>query len=322
MLLPLNQAIETNEHWESAFLNWKMLTTETTKPEVPIYQSNWDKEIIEQRYQEILYSASIEEKARLLAVSSPSTSDWLHAMPIPTLGLKLDPMSLKIACGLRLGSTLCHPHKCICGIVVEANGRHGLSCNRQTGRYSRHAQINEIVKRSLVQAKIPTTTEPAGLSRSDGKRPDGLTMTTWKQGKCLIWDVTVADTLCQSYVYQSSKNPGAAAETREMEKTKKYHELAKDYYFVPIGIKTYGSWGSEGLKLIKTIGAKMKEATGERKSTFFLTQSISMAIQRGNASCVLGTVPHSEGLEEIFEFVTTQPDSNGRRHSSQMEEDV
>ena len=50
---------------------------------------------------------------------------------------------IKIACGLRLGSTLCHPHKCICGVVVEANGRHGLSCNRQTGRYSRHAQINE-----------------------------------------------------------------------------------------------------------------------------------------------------------------------------------
>ena len=72
----------------------------------------------------------------------------------------------------------------------------------------------------------------------------------------------------------------------------------------------------------KTIGAKMKEAIGERKSTFFLTQSISMAIQRGNASCVLATVPHLEGLEEIFEFVTTQPDSNGRRHSSQMEEDV
>ena len=74
-------------------------------------------------------------------------------------------------------------------------------------------------------------------------------MTTWKQGKCLIWDVTVADTLCQSYVYQSSKNPGAAAETREIEKTKKYQELANDYYFVPIGIETYGSsrpseWGT------------------------------------------------------------------------------
>ena len=184
---------------------------------------------MEQRHQEILHSASIKEKARFLAVSSSSSSDWLHAMPIPSLGLKLDPMSLKKACGLHLGSTLCHPHKCICSVVVEANGRHGLSCNRQTGRYSRHAQIIEIVKRSLPQQ-----------SQLD-YRPDGLTMTTWKQGKCLIWDVTVADTLCQSYVYQSSKNPGAAAETREIEKTKKYQELANNYYFVPIGIETYGS---------------------------------------------------------------------------------
>ena len=45
------------------------------------------------------------------------------------------------------------------------------------------------------------------------------------------------------------------------------------------------------------------EETGEKRSAFFLFQSISMAIQRGNASCILGTVPHSEGLEEIFEFV-------------------
>ena len=47
------------------------------------------------------------------------------------------------------------------------------------------------------------------------------------------------------------------------------------------------------------------EETGEKRSTFFLFQSISIAIQRGNASCILGTVPHSEGLEEIFEFVST-----------------
>ena len=47
------------------------------------------------------------------------------------------------------------------------------------------------------------------------------------------------------------------------------------------------------------------EETGERKSTFFLTQSISIALQRGNSSCVLGMVPHSEGLDEIFEFVST-----------------
>ena len=40
--------------------------------------------------------------------------------------------------------------------------------------------------------------------------------------------------------------------------------------------------------------------------TNYFFQSISMAIQRGNAISVLGTVPHTEGLDEIFEFVTTQ----------------
>merc|ERR1712062_485054 len=65
-------------------------------------------------------------------------------------------------------------------------------------------------------------------------------------------------------------------------------------------------------------GKKVMEETGEKRSSFYLFQNISIAIQRGNASCVLGTVPHSEGLEEIFEFVSTISQS-GRR--SQMEED-
>ena len=46
------------------------------------------------------------------------------------------------------------------------------------------------------------------------------------------------------------------------------------------------------------------EETGEKRSTFYLFQSISIAIQRGNASCILGAVPYSEGLDEIFEFVS------------------
>ena len=76
--------------------------------------------------------------------------------------------------------------------------------------------------------------------------------------------------------------------------------------FVPIGVKTLGSWGTEGLKLVKSIGKKVMEATGEKRSTFYIFQSISIAIQRGNASCILGTVPHSEGLDEIFEFVSSE----------------
>ena len=56
------------------------------------------------------------------------------------------------------------------------------------------------------------------------------------------------------------------------------------------------------------------EVTGEKRSSFFLFQSISMAIQRGNAISVLGTVPRTEGLDEIFEFITTQS-SKGEEES-------
>jgi hypothetical protein len=51
------------------------------------------------------------------------------------------------------------------------------------------------------------------------------------------------------------------------------------------------------LKLVKQIGKKIQDATGEKLSTFYLFQRISIAIQRGNAQCV-----RSSGLEGLFNF--------------------
>ena len=65
-------------------------------------------------------------------------------------------------------------------------------------------------------------------------------------------------------------------------------------------METFGSWGLQGHNLIKDIGKKLCDITGDRRSTFFLFQRISMAIQRGNAASVLRTVGSSSDLEEIF----------------------
>ena len=40
--------------------------------------------------------------------------------------------------------------------------------------------------------------------------------------------------------------------------------------------ETLGSWGSHGLNLIKMIGNKLKEATDEPRSTFFLFKQIAI----------------------------------------------
>ena len=196
------------------------------------------------------------DRARLLAVSSESASDWLHALPIPSLGLHLDPTALKNACGLRLGSNLCQPHQCICGVMVERSGHHGLSCKNQIGRLSRHNEISDLVKRALVQAKIPATLEPRGLTRKDAKRPDGMTQFAWKGGKNLLWDVTVANTVCATHVKKCSINPGEGAEALAAGKYVTYADLLDAYCFVPIGIESFGTWGSEGLNLVKEIGKR------------------------------------------------------------------
>ena len=143
----------------------------------------------------------------------------------------------------------------------------------------RNEEVNKLIKRGLDQAKLPSTLEPICLSRNgDGKRPDGLTYTTWKNGKCLIWDFTCGDTLCKSYVRKASTEVGSAAAGREDNKVVKYSNLSENYHFVPIGIETYGAYGPQAIKLIKQIGKKIQEATGEKLSTFYLKQSISMAI--------------------------------------------
>ena len=94
---------------------------------------------------------------------------------------------------------------------------------------------------------------------------------------------------------------GSAAAGREDKKVDKHSNLSDYYLFVPMGIKTYGAYGSQGIKLVKQIGKKIQDATGEKLSTSYLFQSKSLAIQKGNAHCVTGCVKDtSPGLQGLF----------------------
>ena len=57
---------------------------------------------------------------------------------------------------------------------------------------------NSLIKQTLESLDLLSMLEPRGLYRTDGKRPDGLTMYPWEMGKQLVWDVTVVDALAPS----------------------------------------------------------------------------------------------------------------------------
>ena len=104
------------------------------------------------------------------------------------LGLRMDDNTVRVAVGLRLGTAVCGPHSCQhCGAAVDALGRHALSCRWSEGRHQRHAAVNDIIKRSLSAAHVPSRLEPTDLLRSDGRRSDGATLAPWKSGCLLVW---------------------------------------------------------------------------------------------------------------------------------------
>ena len=228
-------------------------------------------------------------QARLLAVSAPHSGDWLHALPISSCGMRLDDEAVRVAVGLRLGVKLCEPHQCPCGAIVEPEGTHGLSCRRSAGRITRHHALNDLVWRALGRANVPAVKEPAGLVRTDGKRPDGLTQIPWQAGKCMTWDVTVTDTLAESYLSITSSSAGGAAEGAANRKELKYESLASTHTFIPLAFETFGPLNSKGIDFFSQLGRRLTTNSGDTRETAFLFQRLSLTVQRFNAVCFNGS---------------------------------
>jgi hypothetical protein len=64
----------------------------------------------------------------------------------------------------------------------------------------------------LTSIHVISVLERNGLSRDDGKRPDGMTLVPWIKGQPLVWDVAVGDTLAESYVSKIYEVSGFGAE--------------------------------------------------------------------------------------------------------------
>ena len=300
-IVPVNYQEYHDHYYTIGCAKWMKKLGRNSIPDNPLFQAEWDKPLYVQRQKELLNGAKSEiKKARLQSICLDHASDWLYSIPISSLGLKLSDSHLRAICALQNGSMLCQQHICSCGKTADPFGRHGLSCKKQVGRHPRHSQVNDLIKRALSSADFPSRLEPQGLERNDGKRPDGLTLFPYKEGKCLVWDFTCTDSLANSHIKETLNQPGAAAIKAEKLKITKYKQHQKDYFFVPIAVEAFGGWGPDGAALIKSLGKKIQDKSGKKRSTFFLFQSISLAMQRGNAASVLGTARPGQNLEEIY----------------------
>jgi hypothetical protein len=263
-------------------------------------QRSWDCLVVEAMKRHLrLTCPSDLDSSRILAASAPHSGDWLFAIPSANCGLFLENEELRIAVGLRIGASVCLPHDCVCGGQVDALGLHCFTCRKGNGKQVRHSLLNDAIWRSFNRAKIQAQKEPAGLcfafKGKDGhtanKRPDGASIVPWGRGRNIAWDVTVADTFAASYLPLTSVCAGAAAERAAMLKIVKYEELARNHIFAPLACEVTGVWCEEAVEILQELGSRISAATGDKRETSFLFQRLSIALQKGNAACMLGSFP-------------------------------
>jgi len=276
-----------------------MTGAEPPKGAATYRQKEWDFLFTDKAWKGLLESTNApRDRARLLASRAPHSGDWMLAPPVTALGLRLSDEEVRIAVGMRLGTILCEPHLCHhCRGKVDARGLHGLVCRGGGGKQQRHSMLNDVLWRALGRAKIPAQKEPLGLSREDGKRPDGVTLIPWSRGRCLAWDVTVSDTYATSHLPYTSIGAGEAAERATVSKRVKYSTITTSHDFVAVAMEAGGAWSSEGMQIILELGSRITAATHDPLETSYLFQRISVALQRGNAICLSGTLPT---LSEIY----------------------
>ena len=214
---------------------------------------------------------------------APHSGDWLFALPISSCGLRLSNDAVRVAVGLRLGVKICEAHTCSCGQLVDVLGTHSFSCKRASGRSARHHNVNDVVVRALNKAGVPVQKEPLGLVRTDGKRPDGVTLIPWQHGRCLTWDVTVVNSVASSYVSLSQRQPAGAAEAAAARKQSKYATLEQSYLFQPLAFETLGPLNASAIDFVNTIGRRIRVLSDDSRESSFLFQRLSVCIQRFNS---------------------------------------
>ena len=150
---------------------------------------------------------------------------------------------------------------------------------RSTGRSTRHHPMNTAIWWALKHANVPATKEPMGQLRCDEKGLDDFTLVPWQRGCCLIWDVSVVETLANSYIPTTSVTPCRAAEAAATRKRAKYADIIQSHIFVPIAIETVGPINMDGQRFLDSLGEHFLSVSGDARETTYLYQRISAVIK-------------------------------------------
>ena len=107
-------------------------------------QRNWDDIQCSSAVTTLVPVLNQHRLACFKAASRPESGVCLNCVPNNRVGTFIDNDTLRIGVALQVGLTVCIPHRCKCGTMVDTFGTHPLSCRFSAGRIPRHSVLNDV----------------------------------------------------------------------------------------------------------------------------------------------------------------------------------
>ena len=102
-----------------------------------------------------------------------------------------------------------------------------------------------------------------------------------------MWDTTYFHRRASTYFSLAAQSGSTVAALAEKRKWDKYRDLAESYVVQPLAFETLGGVGPATWKFIRELGSHITSQFKDAKQALFLRQRLSVAIQVGNAACIM-----------------------------------
>ena len=131
----------------------------------------------------------------------------------------------------------------------------------------------KIIVRFLDASKVLSHLEPSGLYWSN-------------ETQHVLSLLTLAPSLRDVAILE----PGAVAATAEHRKRSKNLHVNATHHFIPIAVQSLGVLGEDARSFFRNLAKRLEVVNEDRRSHQFLLQRVAVAVQRGNAASVLGSI--------------------------------
>lgn len=254
---------------------------------------------------------------RLNSVAKPGSHLWLTALPM-TPRMTISDSYFITAARLRLGLDPYSPLPKSCFIcsnnaelpepqfrsprmnskassinALESNPYHHLCCRAllSTHLTARHDLIKHCIARFAKRALIDVAIEPRKLDPNSCRRVD---LQLFIENQTALVDVSLVHPTAPSNVRLASSrsDPSASLNRRAQSKIQHHASAARFQHskFIPFVVESFGGFHSDCFRLLQLIRSSFANFSSSRSTAEFhleFLQSISVAIQRGNALALL-----------------------------------